>query len=78
MSALDNTLKKFRDLVVAYKEAIEEEYSVIPVLREEVNQAKQLAEGAKAGFELRILCEKERSFLVEAVAQNGQSWIIEM
>ncbi|HAT7584341.1 TPA: class I SAM-dependent methyltransferase, partial [Enterococcus faecium] len=53
-------------------------FEAIPVLREEVNQAKQLAEGAKAGFELRILCEKERSFLVEAVAQNGQSWIIEM
>ena len=53
-------------------------FEAIPVSREEVNQAEQLAKGTEAGFELRILCEQERSFLVEAVAQNGQSWIIEM
>ena len=46
--------------------------------RPEVNEAEQLPAGTKAGFELQIRCEREKSFLIEAVAENGESWFIEI
>ncbi|EMF0378493.1 methyltransferase domain-containing protein [Enterococcus hirae] len=46
--------------------------------RPEVNEAEQLPVGTKAGFELQIRCEREKSFLIEAVAENGESWFIEI
>ncbi|MEA4830786.1 MAG: glycosyl transferase family 2, partial [Enterococcus thailandicus] len=49
-----------------------------PIYRKEVNEAENLAENVSAGFELQILCEHERTFLIEVTAENGQTWIIEM
>lgn len=49
-----------------------------PIYRKEVNEAENLAENVSAGFELQILCEHERTFLIEVTAENGQIWIIEM
>ncbi|WP_165003206.1 MULTISPECIES: class I SAM-dependent methyltransferase [unclassified Enterococcus] len=53
-------------------------FDATPILRDEVNQAEQLPEDTKAGFELQILCEQEQAFLVEVIAENGRSWHVEM
>lgn len=53
-------------------------FNVLQFERQEVNQAEQLPAGTKAGFELQIQCEKEKPFLIEAIAEDGESWFIEL
>ncbi|MEY8446059.1 class I SAM-dependent methyltransferase [Enterococcus ratti] len=53
-------------------------FDVLQFERPEVNQAEQLPAGTKAGFELHIRCEEEKTFLIEVVAKSGESWFVEM
>ncbi|MBF8807716.1 MAG: methyltransferase domain-containing protein [Enterococcus lacertideformus] len=53
-------------------------FNVLRTERQEVNLAEQLPDGTKAGFELQILAKKESSFLIEVVAENGETWFIKM
>lgn len=53
-------------------------FDVKKIYRKEVNEAENLADTSRVGFELQIFCEQERSFLIEVTAEDGQHWIVEM
>ncbi|MGG5358102.1 MULTISPECIES: class I SAM-dependent methyltransferase [unclassified Enterococcus] len=53
-------------------------FAAASIYREEVNAAENLPKDVSAGFELRILCDQEQTFIVKATAQDGRSWLVQM
>ncbi|MGG5309172.1 methyltransferase domain-containing protein [Enterococcus mundtii] len=65
---------------LSYKLSVDQSpfFEVQQIERVEVNEAEKLPPHTKAGFEIQIACEQEKSFLFELIAENGQSWLVEM
>ena len=65
---------------LSYKLSVDQSpfFEVQQIERAEVNEAEKLPPHTKAGFEIQIACEQEKSFLIELIAENGQSWLVEI